>query len=132
MNNGHRNPQGQFTAGNPGGPGRPRRAIEREYLAALSEAVTLEDWREIVKAAVTGAKQGDTKARDWLCRYLLGERSMTLTDLAADEASELSAEQDILERMAKRQKNRNYLETYDGREMDQARKQLQRLAGQED
>ncbi len=128
MSNGHRTQQGRFAVGNPGGPGRPRRAVEREYLAALSESVSLDDWREIVRAAVAAAKQGDAKARDWLCRYLVGEKPPTLTDLAADEAAELGAEQDILERLAKRQKARNYLETFDGREMDQARKQLQRLA----
>jgi hypothetical protein len=52
MDNGHRDPQGRFTVGNPGGPGRPRRAVEREYLAAMSDAVSLDEWREIVKAAV--------------------------------------------------------------------------------
>ncbi|HKB36037.1 MAG TPA: hypothetical protein VKD72_06255 [Gemmataceae bacterium] len=128
MNNGHRNQKGHFTVGNPGGPGRPRRTVERDYLAALSEAVTLDDWQEIVQAAVAAAKQGDGKARDWLCRYLIGEKPLTLTDLAADEATALGADQDILERMAKRQKDRDFLETFDGREMDQARKQLQRVA----
>jgi hypothetical protein len=42
---------GRFAVGNPGGPGRPRRAIEREYLAALSDTVSLGDWREIVERA---------------------------------------------------------------------------------
>jgi hypothetical protein len=131
MDNEHRDQQGRFAAGNPGGPGRPRRAVEREYLAALSEAVTLDDWQEIVKTAVTAAKQGDGKARDWLCRYLLGEKPLTLTDLAADEASELGAERDILECMAKRQKDRAFIETFSGSEIEQARKKLQKLARQQ-
>jgi hypothetical protein len=131
MNNGDRTLQGRFAAGNPGGPGRPRRAVEREYLAALSEAVTPGDWRETVKAAVAAAKHGDGKARDWLCRYLVGEKPQTLTDLAADDAAELGAEQDILERMAKRHKARDSTETYEGRQMDQARKQLERLTDQQ-
>jgi hypothetical protein len=97
----------------------------------LSETVSLDDWGEIVKAAVTAAKEADGKARDWLCRYPIGERPLTLTDLATDEAADLGAEQDILERMAKRQKARDFLQTYDGREMDQARKQLQRLPDQQ-
>src|SRR3954469_20378462 len=88
---------GRFAPGNPGGPGRPRRAVEREYLAALSEAVTVSDWQEIVKAAVAAAKDGDGKARDWLCRYLIGENPLSLTALAADEAAEVDAERDIIE-----------------------------------
>jgi hypothetical protein len=29
-------------------------------------------WREIVERAVTDAKDGDAKAREWLARYLVG------------------------------------------------------------
>jgi hypothetical protein len=68
MQNDHRDRQGRFTTGNPGGPGRPRRAIEREYLATLSEAVSLEDWKEIVQAAVTAAKQGPAPPWDRRCQ----------------------------------------------------------------
>jgi hypothetical protein len=53
-NNG-RDANGQFTKGNPGGPGRPRRSVERDYLATLSEAVTLNDWAQICKSAVEKA-----------------------------------------------------------------------------
>jgi len=67
-----RNPDGTFAQGNEGGPGRPRRQTEAAYLVALSEAVTLDDWREIVKAAVIAAKSGDAQARKWLSDYLLG------------------------------------------------------------
>ncbi len=76
---------GRFAKGNPGGPGRPRRTVEREYLATLADAVSLDDWRQIVGRAVVDAKDGDAKARDWLTRYLLGPEPMTLTDLAGRE-----------------------------------------------
>ena len=33
-----RNMNGTFAPGNPGGPGRPRRGVERQYLAAFAEA----------------------------------------------------------------------------------------------
>src|SRR3954452_16912219 len=91
--------RGHFAPGNPGGPGRPRRAVERDYLAALSEAVTLAEWQEIVRSAVLAAKQGDGKARDWLTRYLLGEKPPPLTELAAGEISGGGAEQDIARRI---------------------------------
>jgi hypothetical protein len=67
-----RNRQGQFALGNPGGPGRPRRVTEIDYLAALAEEVPLEMWRAICRRAAADAKAGDAKARDWVARYLLG------------------------------------------------------------
>lgn len=67
-----RTQKGQFAPGNPGGPGRPRRAVEHEYLTTLSEAVPLGTWRDICRRAAKDARAGDAKARDWLSRYLLG------------------------------------------------------------
>src|SRR4029079_17928163 len=80
-----RDDRGRFTPGNPGGPGRPRRTIEREYMAALGEAVALDDWREVVARAVSDAKAGDQGARNWLAKYLLGSKPRTLLEIAADE-----------------------------------------------
>jgi hypothetical protein len=80
-----RNPDGTFAAGNPGGPGRPRRATEQAYLTALSDTLTLEEWRAIVARAVQDAKNGDGKAREWLAQYALGAEPLTLTQLAALE-----------------------------------------------
>lgn len=80
-----REASGQFANGNAGGPGRPRRAIERDYLAALSDACPPDTWRQIVTRAVDDAKAGDPKAREWLTRYLLGNAAMSLAGLAAKE-----------------------------------------------
>jgi hypothetical protein len=68
-----RDVRGRFLPGSPGGPGRPRRAVETDYLVALSEAVPLEKWREIVEPAVDQAVSGDAKAREWLGSYLAGK-----------------------------------------------------------
>jgi hypothetical protein len=79
---------GKFAAGNPGGPGRPRRAAEREYLTVLAEACSLDDWRAIVATAVASARNGDPKARAWLASYLVGTPESvapTLHALAVDE-----------------------------------------------
>jgi hypothetical protein len=86
---------GRFLPGNPGGPGRPRRAVEREYLATLSDAVSLDDWREIVQANVKKAKQGDASARDWLAGYLLGSDPLSLTRLAVREALNVTPDVEI-------------------------------------
>jgi hypothetical protein len=76
---------GKFAPGNAGGPGRPRRAVEVEYLAALNEVVSLEDWREIVRDAVRQAKFGDSKAREWLAKYLIDGIGNPLFRLAVYE-----------------------------------------------
>ncbi|HMF13227.1 MAG TPA: hypothetical protein VKE94_13010 [Gemmataceae bacterium] len=67
-----RTSNGRFAVGNPGGPGRPRRAIELDYLAVLAEVVPLATWRAICLRAVADAKKGDAKAREWIAKYLLG------------------------------------------------------------
>jgi hypothetical protein len=79
-----RNNNGTFGHGNPGGQGRPRRAVEREYLSALAEAVPLEDWREIVAKAVKDAKAGNARARDWLSKHLLGDEPLAVVELAEE------------------------------------------------
>lgn len=63
--------QGRFAKGNPGGPGRLPRAREADYLCALREEVSLDDWRAIVRKAAEDARDGDAKAREWLWRYVL-------------------------------------------------------------
>ena len=72
LNGKDRNCNGQFAHGNPGGPGRPRRVAERDYLVTVTEACPPETWRAICRRAVEDALAGDSKARDWLSRYLLG------------------------------------------------------------
>ena len=91
-----RNERGQFVAGNGGGPGRPRRPIEREYIAALSDTISLDDWRAIVSKAKTLALAGDSKAREWIAKYLLGETPITITELLARELLDIDADLEAL------------------------------------
>jgi hypothetical protein len=81
-----RESNGRFANGNPGGPGRPRRTIEREYLAVLGDSVSLDDWPAIVHRAVERAMCGIPNARDWLTGYLLGAEPPKLLDLAVSDA----------------------------------------------
>jgi hypothetical protein len=67
-----RDKNGQFIKGNPGGPGRPSRPTEAAYLNVLMGACTLEEFTEICGQAVSDAKDGDPKAREWLGRHLMG------------------------------------------------------------
>ena len=66
-----RDHMGRFAVGNGGGPGRPKREAEEDYLQTLSERVPLALWAEIVDKAASDAAAGDAKARDWLSKYLM-------------------------------------------------------------
>jgi hypothetical protein len=91
-----RGEDGRFVQGNSGGPGRPRRAVEDEYLMVLSDAVSLGVWKDIVKRAVEDAKDGDWRARRWLSLYLLGApRKNMLFDLAVCEGMGKSVEDKV-------------------------------------
>jgi hypothetical protein len=83
--NGQRDGNGRFTAGCPGGPGRPRRATELDYLIAVTEVVPPERLRRIAERAAADAEKGDAQARRWLSEYLLGRQPESLTTLAAIE-----------------------------------------------
>ncbi len=102
-----RDESGRFAIGNAGGPGRPRRTIESAYMAALGDAVSLDDWQAIVSRAVADAKAGESKARDWLTRYLIGSTPPSLLAIAAREersASETDDPVDEIDQEATRQR----------------------------
>ena len=103
---GDRHHNGQFAAGNPGGPGRPRRAVEREYMAVIGDTVTPDDWKRIVQRARDDALAGDAKARDWLAKFLLGEKPPTLLSLAAAEESGFSVDQEVADQVEADQSSR--------------------------
>jgi hypothetical protein len=92
-----RTSNGRFAVGWRGGPGRPRRATEAQYLATLSEAVTLETWGEIVQKAVEDAKSGDYHARTFLASYLLGRPVQGVALSAASEDDGRLSEYDLFE-----------------------------------
>lgn len=65
-----RNKNGQFAKGNGGGPGRPPKAREERYYEIAMNTVTFEDWKHIIRKAVTDARRGDATARKWISEYL--------------------------------------------------------------
>jgi hypothetical protein len=99
-----RDANGRFLPGHPGMGGRPRRAVESDYLSALAEACPLPTWREIVAKAIEQATAGDWRAREWLGQYLLGTSGGNrLLRLAAEELAEfdaVAAEADDLSELA--------------------------------
>lgn len=66
-----RDSNGQFTKGNPGGPGNPHGRKVAELRAAFLDAVSARDIKEIVRKMKQQSKKGDmTAARELLDRVL--------------------------------------------------------------
>lgn len=97
--NGKHKSNGRFAVGNKLGTGRPRRAVESQYLAAISDACPLSTWKEIVKAAVSGALAGDAAARTWLSKYLIGDNGGTLLTIVARDLAINGTNPDLAERI---------------------------------
>ncbi len=95
MSNDERNTDGTFAPGNGGGPGRPRRAVELEYLGIVAGVVTLERWQRICEAAAVNAEAGDTAARAWLSKYLLGDTPPTLFELARRDSAGVTPDAEL-------------------------------------
>jgi len=66
-----RGTRGAAIPGEGSAPAKQRRAVEADYLRALSDACPLDTWQEICAKTIEQARAGDAKARDWLARYLL-------------------------------------------------------------
>jgi hypothetical protein len=77
------------------------RRTESDYMGALLEAVTLEDWRDVVNQAVQDAKAGDKTARDWLARYLVGAPKGNAPTPMNVLVQQISGTDPLAERLAK-------------------------------
>jgi hypothetical protein len=83
---------GQFKPGQSGNPkGRPSKPKEEKFYRTTLSAVTLADWREIVKKAVDQAKKGNPSARKWLSDYLIGPPQQKVDVTSAGEALDVRA-----------------------------------------
>jgi hypothetical protein len=81
----------QFTKGNPGGPGRPKRETESKYLRAAVGAVPLTRWRKVVRKALEDAEAGCRHAREFLRRVLVGDQPWEVTEMLAELRGRLDA-----------------------------------------
>lgn len=68
-----RDKNGRFARGNGGGPGRPKKVREEQYLDILLSVVTPKEWETVCAVALQRAKAGDGKAREWLANYIVGK-----------------------------------------------------------
>lgn len=63
---------GRFLPGNKASPGRKPRATEAEYLAAMSAAVSIEDWEKATGKMLKLALAGDVQAYRVILPYFAG------------------------------------------------------------
>ena len=64
------------------------RPKEEQYLDIMLRTCTPDDWEKIVLSAVTRAKAGDSKAREWLSNYILG-KPIERTEISGPNGSKL-------------------------------------------
>jgi len=82
------------------GTGTHRRT-ESDYMGALLDTVTIDDWREVIAATLELAKQGDSAAREWLARYLVGRPEARAPTPLTVVVQQWSGTDPVVERLAK-------------------------------
>jgi hypothetical protein len=72
------------------------------YMGVLLDAVTLDDWREVVTGAVQAAKGGDPQARTWLAQYLVGQPASKAPTAVQVVVNQLSGNDPVINKLADR------------------------------
>lgn len=78
------------------------RRTESDYMGTLLDAVTLEDWREVVNSTVAAAKSGDPSARLFLAQYLMGKPDTKAPAPVTVVVQQLSGRDPVVEKLANR------------------------------
>lgn len=73
---------------------------ETDYMNTLLDAVPVEDWRDVVIAAVAAAKAGDAAARLWLAQYLIGRPGATAPSPLTVVVQQLSGHDPVVAELA--------------------------------
>ena len=94
---------GRFVKGEyRGGPGRPRKDREDRFYEIAVNAVTFQDWKDVILRAVSQAKRGDSSARKFLADYLMGTPIQKIAPVTPDgENPYMAMDKDELVAIAK-------------------------------
>ena len=76
------------------------RRTESAYLGVLLDAVSPEDWREVVSTTLAAAKAGDAGARAWLGHYLMGRPNVPAPAPLAIVVQQVSGSDPLVEALA--------------------------------
>lgn len=77
------------------------RRTEGDYMGALLDTVTVEDWRDVVRGALGAAKAGDPQARAWLAQYLMGRPEAKAPTPLTVVVQQLSGADPLVNRLAR-------------------------------
>lgn len=69
------------------------RRSQADYLRALADEVTIEDWQAIIRTAVEQAIAGNTRAREWLGNYLIGRPIQRIAAMIDDVSQRFSPDE---------------------------------------
>lgn len=72
-----------------------------DYINAMLDVVTIDDWQAITCAAVDAAKNGDNSARAWISNYILGKPDSTAPSALEAMVSRLSGNDRLVEEIAR-------------------------------
>jgi hypothetical protein len=78
------------------------RRTEADYMGTLLDAVTLDDWRDVVQGALQAAKGGDPQARNWLGQYLVGRPEVKAPSPLTVVVQQLNGADPVAEKLAAR------------------------------
>lgn len=78
------------------------RRTESDYMGALLDEITMEDWRDVVKGALQEAKAGDAQARNWLGQYLMGRPEAKAPTALTVVVNQLNGVDPVVDKLAKR------------------------------
>ena len=117
-----RNTNGQFTKGNPGGPGNPFGKRIEQIRSRLFAVVTDEDIDAIIRKTVEQAKAGDESARRDILDRLLG-RPTQATVATVEMTANLQAEEEHKAYMARLKRITDDIDRY--RAQQRENRQLQ-------
>jgi hypothetical protein len=74
---------------------------EGDYMAALLDTVTLEDWQDVISSTLAAAKQGDAQARAWLAQYLVGKPAGKAPTPLTVVVQQLNGDNPLVNRLSK-------------------------------
>ena len=78
------------------------RRTESDYMGALLDTVTLDDWRDVVTGTLQAAKGGDAQARTWLAQYLIGRPEGKAPSPLTVVVQQLNGVDPVVDKLAKR------------------------------
>jgi hypothetical protein len=82
------------------GAGTHRRT-ESDYMGVMLDAVSLDDWRDVITGTLQRAKGGDPSARAWLAQYLVGKPEAKAPTPLTVVVNQWSGKDPVADRLAK-------------------------------